>query len=98
MVITGFEPLDVLQGILMLVRQMNSGRAEVENEFSRVVTATGNLAAQKVMAQVFELRESFEWRGLGEVPASALKIRPEFAAWDAELKFDLHYRLSLIHI
>ena len=90
-VITGFEPLDVMQGILMLVRQMNSGRAEVENEFSRVVTPTGNQAAQRVMAEVFEHRTSFEWRGLGEVPDSALKIRAEFAAWDAEAKFDLHY-------
>jgi hydrogenase expression/formation protein HypD len=90
-VITGFEPLDVMQGILMLVRQMNSGRAEVENEFSRVVTPTGNQAAQRVVAEVFELRASFEWRGLGEVPDSALKIRAEFAAWDAEVKFDLHY-------
>ena len=90
-VITGFEPLDVMQGILMLVRQMNSGRAEVENEFSRVVTPTGNHVAQRVMAEVFEHRTSFEWRGLGEVPDSALKIRTEFAAWDAEAKFDLHY-------
>ena len=90
-VITGFEPLDVMQGILMLVRQMNSGRAEVENEFSRVVTPAGNPSAQRIMAQVFEVRESFEWRGLGEVPGSALKIRPELAAWNAEVKFDLAY-------
>jgi len=90
-VITGFEPLDVMQGILMLVRQVNAGRAVVENEFSRAVTPEGNLAAQKLVSQVFELRESFEWRGLGEVPYSALKIRPEFAAWDAERKFELHY-------
>jgi hydrogenase expression/formation protein HypD len=90
-VITGFEPLDVMQGILMLVRQVNSGRAEVENEFSRAVTPQGNLAAQALMAEVFELRESFEWRGLGEVPYSALKIRPDYAAWDTERKFDLHY-------
>ncbi|WP_296445630.1 hydrogenase formation protein HypD [Rhodoferax sp. UBA5149] len=90
-VITGFEPLDVMQGILMLVRQVNAGRAVVENEFSRVVTRDGNLAAQNLVSQVFELRESFEWRGLGEVPYSALKIRPAFAAWDAERKFDLHY-------
>ena len=90
-VITGFEPLDVMQGILMLVRQINTGRAEVENEFSRVVTRDGNQAAQALMAQIFELRESFEWRGLGEVPASALKIRPAYSQWDAEHKFDLHY-------
>jgi len=89
-VITGFEPLDVMQGILMLVRQVNSGRAEVENEFSRVVTPGGNVTAQTIMAEVFELRDSFEWRGLGEVPVSALQIRPEFADWDAERKFDLH--------
>jgi hydrogenase expression/formation protein HypD len=73
-VITGFEPLDVMQGILMLVRQINQGRAEVENEFSRAVTREGNLAAQNLVSQIFELRESFEWRGLGEVPYSALKI------------------------
>ena len=90
-VITGFEPLDVMQGILLLVRQVNSGRAEVENQFSRAVTPAGNQVAQKLMAEVFELRESFEWRGLGVVPHSALKIRPDFAAWDAERKFDLHY-------
>jgi hydrogenase expression/formation protein HypD len=91
-VITGFEPLDVMQGILMLVRQINQGRAEVENEFSRAVTREGNLAAQNLVSQIFELRESFEWRGLGEVPYSALKIRPAYAAWDAEVKFDLTYQ------
>ena len=91
-VITGFEPLDVMQGILMLVRQINQGRAEVENEFSRAVTREGNLAAQNLVSQIFELRESFEWRGLGEVPYSALKIRPAYAPWDAEVKFDLTYQ------
>jgi hydrogenase expression/formation protein HypD len=91
-VIAGFEPLDVMQAILMLVRQVNQGRACVENEFTRAVTCQGNAAAQAVMAQVFELRDSFEWRGLGEVPSSALKIRSEFAAFDAEQRFDLTYR------
>lgn len=91
-VITGFEPLDVMQGILMLVRQINQDRAEVENEFSRAVTREGNLAAQNLVSQIFELRESFEWRGLGEVPYSALKIRPTYAQWDAEVKFDLKYQ------
>ena len=66
-VIAGFEPLDVLQAILMLVRQVNEGRAEVENEFTRAVTPAGNRNAQAVMDEVFELRERFEWRGLGEV-------------------------------
>jgi len=90
-VIAGFEPLDVMQAIRMLVRQVNEGRAEVENEFTRAVTPEGNLAAQAVVSEVFELRSSFEWRGLGEVPYSALKIRPAFAAWDAERKFELSY-------
>jgi hydrogenase expression/formation protein HypD len=91
-VIAGFEPLDVMQAVLMLVRQVNDGRAEVENEFSRAVTRQGNAAAQAVVAEVFELRDSFEWRGLGEVPYSALKIRPRFRRFDAEARFGLTYR------
>jgi hydrogenase expression/formation protein HypD len=91
-VIAGFEPLDVMQAIWMLVRQVNEGRAEVENEFSRAVTREGNLAAQAIVQQVFELRASFEWRGLGEVPYSALKIRPAFERFDAEKRFGLVYR------
>src|SRR3990167_3109158 len=90
-VIAGFEPLDVMQAILMLVRQVNEGRAEVENEFSRAVRRDGNLKAQALVSEVFELRPSFEWRGLGEVPYSALKIREAFAAFDAERRFDLNY-------
>jgi hydrogenase expression/formation protein HypD len=90
-VISGFEPLDVMQSVLMLVRQVNDGRAEVENQFARAVGRDGNRAAQRVMDEVFERRESFEWRGLGEVPASALRIRPAFAAFDAERRFGLHY-------
>jgi hydrogenase expression/formation protein HypD len=74
-VIAGFEPLDVMQAILMLVRQVNEGRAEVENEFSRAVTRDGNLKAQDRVAEVFELRREFEWRGLSVVPYSALRIR-----------------------
>jgi hydrogenase expression/formation protein HypD len=91
-VIAGFEPLDVMQAVLMLVRQVNEGRAEVENEFTRAVNRDGNLKAQALCAEVFELRKSFEWRGLGEVPYSALAIRPAFAAWDAEKKFALETR------
>ncbi|NWF46970.1 hydrogenase formation protein HypD [Hydrogenophaga sp. D2P1] len=90
-VIAGFEPLDVMQAILMLVRQVNEGRAHVENEFTRAVTPEGNLKAQALVSEVFELRPSFEWRGLGEVPYSALKIRESFAAFDAERRFDLNY-------
>jgi hydrogenase expression/formation protein HypD len=88
-VIAGFEPLDVLQAILMLVRQRNEGRAEVENEFSRAVTRDGNAKAQDIVADVFELRDSFEWRGLGRLPSSALQIREAYAAWDAERLFDI---------
>ncbi|MBI5718055.1 MAG: hydrogenase formation protein HypD [Burkholderiales bacterium] len=91
-VIAGFEPLDVMQAIWMLVRQVNEGRAEVENEFVRAVTPAGNRVAQALVAEVFELRERFEWRGLGEVPYSALKIRAAFAAFDAERRFGLDYR------
>ncbi|HAJ13001.1 MAG: hydrogenase formation protein HypD [Hydrogenophaga sp.] len=91
-VIAGFEPLDVMQAILMLVRQVNDGRAHVENEFTRAVTPEGNRKAQALVSAVFELRPSFEWRGLGEVPYSALKIREAFADFDAERRFALDYR------
>ncbi|HSV71453.1 MAG TPA: hydrogenase formation protein HypD [Methylibium sp.] len=91
-VIAGFEPLDVMQAVLMLVRQVNAGRCEVENEFTRAVTREGNLAAQAAVSRVFELRERFEWRGLGEVPYSALKIRAEFARFDAERRYALGYQ------
>ena len=91
-VIAGFEPLDVMQAIWMLVRQVNGGRAEVENQYTRAVTRDGNLAAQRAVTEVFEPRERFEWRGLGEVPYSALRIREPFAAFDAERRFGLDYR------
>ncbi len=90
-VIAGFEPLDVMQAILMLVRQVNDGRAEIENEFTRAVSRVGNIRAQAVMAQVFDVRAAFEWRGLGEVPLSALKICPAYMEFDAEQRFGLHY-------
>jgi hydrogenase expression/formation protein HypD len=92
-VIAGFEPLDVMQAILMLIRQVNSGRAEVENEFTRAVTREGNLKAQGLVDEVLELRDSFEWRGLGQVPKSALKIREAYAEFDAERRFDMPYRM-----
>ncbi len=86
-VIAGFEPLDVMQAILMLVRQVNDGRCEVENEFTRAVTREGNAKAQALVAEVFELRRSFEWRGLGEVPYSALRLKESHAAFDAERRY-----------
>ena len=91
-VIAGFEPLDVMQAILMLLRQLNEGRAEVENEFARAVSREGNLKAQQRMAEVFELRPEFEWRGLSVLPDSALRIRADYAAFDAERRFALEYR------
>lgn len=91
-VIAGFEPLDVMQAILMLIRQVNEGRAVVENEFTRAVSETGNVKAQHVVNAVFELRDDFEWRGLGVIPQSALKLRAEYAEFDAELRFGLQYK------
>jgi hydrogenase expression/formation protein HypD len=91
-VIAGFEPLDVMQAILMLVRQLNEGRADVENEFTRAVTRDGNEKAKALVAEVFELRRTFEWRGLGEVPYSALRIKEAYAAFDAEARYDIRYR------
>ncbi len=91
-VIAGFEPLDVMQAIRMLVKQLNEGRAEVENEFSRAVTREGNVKAQNMVAEVFELRKSFEWRGLNEVPYSALRIKEKYAAFDAERRFGIQYK------
>ena len=90
-VIAGFEPLDVMQAVLMLLRQINAGRAEVENEFTRAVTPQGNLKAQALMGEVFELRGSFEWRGPGTLSESALRLRPRFAAFDAEARFGVTY-------
>jgi hypothetical protein len=76
-VIAGFEPLDVMQATLMVIRQLNEGRYEVENEYFRVVTRDGNRKAQALVAEVLELRETFEWRGLGEVPRAA--SAPQFS-------------------
>ena len=88
-VIAGFEPLDVMQSALMLVVQLNQGRHQVENEYTRAVSREGNTKAQALMQQVFELRPTFEWRGLGLLDNSALRIRAEFADHDAEKRFDL---------
>ena len=90
-VIAGFEPLDVMQAIKMLIRQVNEGRAEVENEFARAVSREGNLKAQELVAEVFEMRKTFEWRGLRVLPYSALRIRGTFAEFDAEKRFPLGY-------
>ncbi|WP_331375716.1 hydrogenase formation protein HypD [Sinorhizobium chiapasense] len=88
-VVAGFEPLDVIQAVLMLVRQINDGRHVVENQYIRAVTRLGNVKAQAEVANFFELRESFEWRGLGELPLSGLRLRPQYAAYDAEKRFSM---------
>jgi len=90
-VIAGFEPLDVMLAIRMLIRQVNEGRAEIENEFTRAVTRDGNQKAQALVAEVFTLRDSFEWRGLGTMPHSALRIAEAFAEFDAERRFATPY-------
>jgi hydrogenase expression/formation protein HypD len=88
-VTSGFEPLDLLQSIVMLLRQLRAGEAKVENQYKRVVPWEGNRAALKAMAEVFELRPHFEWRGLGFISQSALRIRNEYAEWDSEKRFDV---------
>ena len=86
-VVGGFEPLDLLQSIVMLLRQLRDGTSIVENQYTRVVPWEGNKAALRAMAEVFQLRPYFEWRGLGFISQSALSIREEFAEWDAESRF-----------
>jgi len=88
-VVSGFEPVDMLQSIVMLLRQLKQGTAIVENQYRRVVPWEGNRAALRAMAEVFELRPFFEWRGLGFISQSALKIRESYAQWDAERIFQV---------
>lgn len=90
-VVAGFEPLDVMQAILMLIAQVNDGRHEVENQYTRAVTRDGNARAKAEVAEIFELRKSFEWRGLGLVPYSGLRLKEAYAAFDAERRFDIDY-------
>ncbi len=85
-VVTGFEPLDLLAGILSAVKQLESGRAFVENQYARVVSREGNIAAQETVERVFEIADR-KWRGIGVIPQSGFRLRPEFAAFDAEHRF-----------
>jgi len=87
-VVTGFEPLDILQGVLMTVRQLESGRAEVENQYTRSVQREGNRPAQELIRKVFKVVPR-KWRGVGEIPRSGLGLREEYAAFDAQVKFGL---------
>jgi hydrogenase expression/formation protein HypD len=88
-VTAGFEPLDILQALSMLLAQLAEGRCEVENQYARVVREEGNPRALAVVDEVFELRPEFEWRGLGVIPRSGLRLRPELAELDAEQRFEL---------
>jgi hydrogenase expression/formation protein HypD len=89
LVVAGFEPLDILLSIVMVLRQIRDGRAEVENQYARIAPDEGNAAALKALGQVYELREFFEWRGLGSIDHSGVRIRKGYAAFDAEQKFAL---------
>jgi hydrogenase expression/formation protein HypD len=93
--ISGFEPLDILQSILMLVRQINAQTHIVENQYTRAVSIEGNLKAQRLIDKYFELCDTFEWRGLGEMPDSAIKIKPAYQHFDAHSHFTLTERKSL---
>ena len=89
LVVTGFEPLDILQSIWMVLRQIKDGRCEIENQYTRVVPERGNAAGLEAVARVFELREFFEWRGLGSIDHSGVRIRETYSHYDAERKFDV---------
>ena len=88
-VVTGFEPVDLLQGILMTVRQLERGQRELENQYKRVVRPEGNLAAQQAIEQVFRIADR-EWRGIGTIPQSGYEVRPELVAFDANEKFSVN--------
>jgi hydrogenase expression/formation protein HypD len=87
--IAGFEPLDVLQSLYMVLKQIADGRCEVENQYARIVADDGNSAALDAIGQVFELREFFEWRGLGSIDHSGVRVREEYAEFDAERRFSM---------
>ena len=87
-VVAGFEPVDVMESILKIVRQFNEGRCEVENQYTRAVSREGNIVAQKLIETYFEKRESFRWRGIGDIPRSALKLKDAYAHLDAEKVFE----------
>jgi hydrogenase expression/formation protein HypD len=87
-VVTGFEPLDLSRGVLFTVRQLEEGRADVENAYGRAVTREGNQPAQERIQQVFELCDR-KWRGIGEIPDSGLRLRADFEAFNAESRFDV---------
>lgn len=95
LVVAGFEPLDVLQSIWMVLKQIKDGRSEVENQYARIVPDEGNDRALGAVSKVYELREFFEWRGLGSIDHSGVRIRDDYAAYDAERKFAMpHIKIA----
>jgi hydrogenase expression/formation protein HypD len=89
MVIAGFEPLDILQSIWMVLKQIKEGRADIENQYARIVPDAGNAAALRAVSRVYELREFFEWRGLGSIEHSGVRLREAYARFDAERRFEI---------
>ena len=90
MVVTGFEPVDLLQGILLTIQQLEKGEAILENQYSRVVKPEGNHKAQELLRKIFTISDR-EWRGIGTIPVSGLEVRPEYASFDANLKFNINF-------
>ncbi len=88
-VITGFEPVDLLQGILMTIKQLESGEAQLENQYSRMVREDGNLNAIQVVQEVFEIADR-QWRGMSVIPESGYTVREEYRMYDANIRFDIH--------
>lgn len=95
--VSGFEPLDILQSLWMVLRQLAEGRCEVENQYTRLVHPDGNPVALDALSKVFTVREQFEWRGLGDIPASGFKMHPDYVQFDAEAKFPLPHRRVADH-
>ena len=96
LVVAGFEPLDILHAIWMVLKQIDEGRTEIENQYNRVVPDGGNKVALDAIGRVFELREFFEWRGLGSIDHSGVRMRESYARFDAERKFSVPARRSPI--
>ncbi|WP_369049086.1 hydrogenase formation protein HypD [Tenacibaculum sp. UWU-22] len=95
-VVTGFEPLDVLQGILMVIRQLEANKAKVENQYSRIVKEEGNIEAQKIIFEVFEVQNQM-WRGIGEIPKSGYVVKEKYRSFDANKKFDIRIKEAPEH-
>lgn len=95
-VVTGFEPLDILQGTYMTIKQLEEGRYDVENQYARVVKREGNIPSQKLIRKVFQITDR-SWRGMGNIPKSGLSLRPEYEMFDADKKFNVHVTKPISH-